>query len=247
MDQKVPTVFIGEDEQLPEPIRTDNTNRVSTDGTSQPDRTAPRFDGDTGAAKFGSGIPLISPLDFGTGGTTSLDSGSGGTGTRRRGRPPGSKNRTGDAAAPSQISDNLILSNIEDVLVSLHFMGAKFLDVPEIELSAEESRKLTRAIKNVAQHYRYSVDPKKLALFQLLAVSGGVYGPRLMAIYRKKIASETPAAKPAPVPIDTRKAANGPVPVPTAPPVMAPRRSGGPVEMSPSQLDNAPPFGSFEI
>jgi hypothetical protein len=110
---------------------------------------------------------------------------SGGIGKRKRGRPPGSRN-----GVKSQTSGDLRLNQLDiaELLFSIHLMGAEILKTPELELDKDESVKLADAIKNVGQYYNVLFDPKKVAIFQLAIVAGGIYGTRLFAI-RNRLAS----------------------------------------------------------
>jgi hypothetical protein len=78
-------------------------------------------------------------------------------------------------------------------------MGAAILSTPEIELDRDESKKLGDAIKDVGRHYAMILDPKWVAIANLGAVAGFVYGPRIIA-YRARRKAEKEAQKPFVVP-----------------------------------------------
>jgi len=102
--------------------------------------------------------------------------------------------------------------DLTEVILSVHAMLAGITSVPEFELDKDESQKLGDAIKNVGQYYGAVFDPKKVAIFHLAMVAGGIYGTRIFAV-RNRLAVER-AAKPAapkPTPINTR---NQPAPTP---------------------------------
>src|SRR5262249_9121801 len=85
-----------------------------------------------------------------------------------------------------------------------------------------------------AAHYAVSVDPKKIAIFQLMTTAGGIYGPRAMHAYNKAKNKRGPDRPHAPV-VEMPKSSNktsGPTPVPK------PAAATGTGEMSPAQLYN---------
>jgi hypothetical protein len=128
-----------------------------------------------------AGYPAISPIEWTNAGT---DIGS--SPTKRRGRPPGSKNR-GNAGTNSERSTEKAQTNLADLdglILSAHLMVAKILSVPELELDEKESEKLANSIRNVAKHYTAILDPKKIAIFELTCCVGSIYGPRAIAIYK---------------------------------------------------------------
>ena len=188
------------DDGFEQPVKRDENRDIKSEtGTSKPQGTTERI----------AGFDSVSPFDIIDGGTDTRTDNSGSQ-PRRRGRPPGSRNRT---AAETKASSNLI-ADFESLLLSVHFMGAKILSIPEMEIDEEESKKLSDAIKNVAKHYAVNIDPKKLAWAQLFAVAGGTYIPRFIAASKREpktsgpqLVKEQPksgaqpinAAKPAPI------------------------------------------------
>jgi hypothetical protein len=136
--------------------------------------------GNTEPAAIG-GFATISPAELRT-----PDTGDA-TG-KRRGRPRGSKNRTQE----DKPQGNLIES-VESLLLSVHFMAAKLLEIEELELDADEAKRLSNALKKVAEFYPVAISPKRLALAELAIAAGTVYGPRAVALYKK------PPKKPGPV------------------------------------------------
>lgn len=241
MAENVAARIIDEDEPIPVTIRDDGGIDVPSDGASEQHGTLPGnvrpFQQST---NFG-GIPLVSPLSVGTGSTTN-------SGTpRRRGRPPGSTNRPRDTReSEAEIHLKNSLSNIEDLLTSIHWGTARLLDMSELELSADDSRQLSRAIRECLKHYQFNIDPKKVALGNLLMVAGGIYGPRAVAIYKRGVDSKpTPKVqtidKTQPV---TGGAKNTGMPGPVAVPnLMTPRTQPARV---PSDLDLSPLIDGFE-
>jgi hypothetical protein len=81
-------------------------------------------------------------------------------------------------------------------------MGANILSAPNLELDKEEAAKLASAVQKVASFYSVAFDPKKVAIFELAAVCGTIYGPRIMAW---RIARKTTPKQSAPQPVETPK------------------------------------------
>jgi len=137
--------------------------------------TPERVDDPTKSERL-NGHTTIDPLDFdiiGTGGGN--EPGNRGTG-KRRGRPPGS------SSTKKQEVQNPLIADLESLLLSVHFMGARILSIPEMELDPQEAKKLSDSIKNLAKHYQLGMDPKKLAMLELAFCAGGIYGPRFIAV-----------------------------------------------------------------
>src|SRR5271165_5607079 len=94
-----------------------------------------------------------------------------------------------DSEAKKSNDLGLSFLNIEDLLFSIHLMGAEILSVPELELDKGEAKRLADAIHEVGKHHAMTFDPKKLAYFNLAVVMAGVYGLRLAA-FRNRVATE---------------------------------------------------------
>jgi len=52
----------------------------------------------------------------------------------------------------------------------------------ELSLDKSEAQSMNSALKEVARHYPTQIDPKKLAIANLVVVLGGIYGTRAVAI-----------------------------------------------------------------
>lgn len=167
-----------------------------------------------------AGLDTVSPFDI-DGGT---DNGNGGTGSdsfgsgesrKRRGRPPGSKNRSAEEKTA------IHLANLNELLLTTHFFAAQWFATPELALEESEAKKYSDALKEVAKYYNINIDPKKMALIQLAAVMGGIYGPRAIAIYKRHSDKPKPEVVQMPAPKNAQqKKANGapaPAPMPVVP------------------------------
>lgn len=120
----------------------------------------------------GDSIPVIDPA------TISAEPDTGEPPSRKRGRPRGSKGG-GNASKASQKET---ASDLTAILMSLHFMGATILKVPELELDEEEAEKLGKAVARVQAQYEVPVlSEEQRAWINLLLVAGTIYGPRVMA------------------------------------------------------------------
>lgn len=106
---------------------------------------------------------------------------------RRRGRKPGSKNRTSQKTSAD-------LGLIAGSVVFIHSVIAGALAVPELELSDDEAQKLTKASLDVAAHYNAVPDEKTMAWLSLGAAVGAIYGTRYMA-WRVRMQNEAEAKK----------------------------------------------------
>lgn len=125
-----------------------------------------------------------------------------GTSGRRRGRPPGSRNRTTEAGTESKKA-SINLDGLEALLLSVHTMGAQFSGFKELELSKDEARNLAEAYKNVAKFYDTFISPKQAAITQLVVVCLTIYGARLAVFLReyRKPKAVPPVSQPGPVPV----------------------------------------------
>jgi|HubBroStandDraft_5_1064220.scaffolds.fasta_scaffold02065_7 hypothetical protein len=139
----------------------------------------------------------------------------GGNGPRltKRGKIDGRTLR-GKRASETGAQESVPLTKLDiaEVLYSIHLMGAEIFKTPELELDKEESTKLADAIKNVGQYYGAVFDPKKVAIFHLAMVAGGIYGTRFFAYRnRMEITKANKPATPKPTPVNTR--AQSPQPI----------------------------------
>jgi len=129
-----------------------------------------------------NGFPTINPLDIGaTYGGTEPGTGDGGTGIgKRRGRPPGSRNKP-----RTEENSGGVIGNIEDMLMGCHGMLAMWTNTPEMELERSEAKQFSKAIQDVSKFYTQAIDPKKMAWAQLIFIAGGIYGTRYAAISKR--------------------------------------------------------------
>ncbi len=220
MAQGPPADFIGDGFDVPfierKPRPAERTS-VEPPRDEKPSGTSDQHAGvaGIGASKI-AGFDAISPIDIGT---TRIADGTTAP-TRRRGRPPGSRNRTIDDETEIKTPGDLKVGNIESLLLSIHFAAGKLVH-ESLELDAGEAKKLADAIRDVQKHYPTVIDPKKVAVANLFLVAGGIYGTRIVAAYNNK-KKEAPVQQVTPPNVQAinkpaAKAANGPVNQPRTP------------------------------
>ncbi len=136
-------------------------------GAAEPVAFPPRGDGGESG-----GIPTVEP--------TSIPRGSDEP-KRGRGRPKGSS--TGAAASGSaRATEKETSQDLTAILLSTHMMLAAFLQVPELELDANEAKRLGDAVARVNKLYGgFMLSEKSMAWINLMMAGGAVYGPRVVA------------------------------------------------------------------
>lgn len=135
-----------------------------------------------------AGIPLIDPIAEPIIGTSTRP----GTGTiisgepdrPRRGRPRGPNYKPRATTGSTQEKTSPDLKGLDGLILSAHLMCAKILSVPELELDESESKRLADSLKEVAKHYSVIMDPKRIAWWEFATTAGGIYGPRVVAIWK---------------------------------------------------------------
>lgn len=113
---------------------------------------------------------------------------------KRRGRPPGSKNRatldevslSGEAPArrgrPRKRSAEYDVESLTKQIKGGHFLIASVSGLPELIIDDKEAKELAEAVIIFSREYDFSPDPKIMAAIQLAATMGFVYVPRVFAI-----------------------------------------------------------------
>jgi len=199
---------------MPEPIGEFVTERTSGESATDTDSRGPeQSEGGSGQPEILNGFETETPDTEAIGDREPRRTKSGAIDGRsaRRGRPRGSRN------AEKETSIRLEKIGLEDLLFSLHLMGANILNSPNLALDKEESAKLAGAVQKVASYYSVAFDPKKVALFELAAVCGSIYGPRILAWRIERKTKKQTVARPvtempkkdAPAPEPKRAAVSG--------------------------------------
>lgn len=183
-------------------------------GSAQPERPTENL----------SGFDVYSPADAtSTAGTT----------PRRRGRPPGSRNRTGGeptdigsarsdrAKTPGDITD------LTKVLLSMHDMLAAVCKAEYVEITAEQAKKLSAGIKEVGKHYSFNMTAKQAAVIDLVMIVLAIYGPMFVILFKgitKPKTKDNLRTMPSPAPVQSAPSATAATPgQPQAQPV-APKK-----------------------
>lgn len=152
-----------------------------------------------------SGFDVYSPADAtSTAGTT----------PRRRGRPPGSRNRNaggeptdigsareGRAKTPGDITD------LTKVLLSMHDMLAAVCKAEYVEITAEQAKKLSAGIKEVGKHYSFNMTAKQVAIADLVMIVLAIYGPMFVILFKgitKPKVKDNLRTMPSPAPVQTQ-------------------------------------------
>ncbi len=104
---------------------------------------------------------------------------------KRRGRPPGSRNKT--SGVP------LDLGGIEAILLSVHSALAVLLKNPKLNLTEDEAKQLAKASANVARHYNVPVTAKVMDWTTLIVVCASIYPSRFK---KDKPKDKPPEGKP---------------------------------------------------
>lgn len=114
--------------------------------------------------------------------------------TKRRGRPPGAKNRAKEGAtegAPQERpaskaaqarSVALDAKVLAPQIQGLHFMFATLSGQPLFIVNENEAVMMAQAIVEVASHYDVEFNSPAMSWAKLIAVLGMIYGPKIMAI-----------------------------------------------------------------
>jgi hypothetical protein len=126
------------------------------------------------------GTIIIEPSTLG--GNASGSAASGNSTGKRRGRKPGSRNRS-TKSTNAQID----LNGLEFILLSAHEMLAGITKTPELELDGEEGKKLALSIGNVARHYDMTMSAKAMDWTAFFMTIGALYGSRLAAIRMRRM------------------------------------------------------------
>ena len=109
----------------------------------------------------------------------SSEPGSGGEPERRKGgRPRGSRNKRREKEETPNLTAELLLE--------VHVMLAALTDTEELLLNPEEAERLAKSIARVEALYKPEwLSEETRAWTGLLLSCGAIYGPRVMAVYKK--------------------------------------------------------------
>lgn len=135
-----------------------------------------------------SGPTVVNPAEITGGGESAAGSETVGSEQpkRKRGRPAGFSPNKEKNDAPIHID------GISAILFSVHQMLAGMAKTPELALSEDESKKMSKAAAEVAKHYDFNATPKQMAWFNLSLCAGGIYGAKFFE-YSARVKAERKA------------------------------------------------------
>lgn len=117
--------------------------------------------------------------------TSTNTSGAAESAPKRRGRPPGSKNRTREIAGQKSTIP-VDRDAISAILLSAHAMLAGITKIPELEIDVKESQAIADATAKLAEFYDLTADPKIIAWANLCMILGTTYGTRIITINMRR-------------------------------------------------------------
>lgn len=107
---------------------------------------------------------------------------------KRRGRPPGSRNKSSgsnSSAAKAKVSPTV--TGIEKTLLSLHMIAATITQTPELALEDAEAVAIAEAVANVSEHYSIpGIDEGPASIVMLAGTLLAIYGKRYLILRAKK-------------------------------------------------------------
>lgn len=181
----IPSAIAGEPGDTPDdlggdPVAIDDDGRVTPISANGDIPIVDPGSGDVTGASFGAGDGDSDRSGNNNGDSLGEFDPGGEPVRKRRGRQPGTKNK------PKEASFSGSLKGVEQLLITVHMMGAALLKVPEFQISPEEAHGLTEAINGVTKHYSVAISEKTLAWANLISMGVGIYGSRLIALKLKK-------------------------------------------------------------
>ena len=185
----------------------------------------------TGESVSGGGIPTISPIDLatGTGAGSPSDDGGSSTGSARRGRKPGTKNR---ATTQGQTAEDLIVDLTATIMVFNGFLAAA-TGVQEFDADEETVKKAADSYKALLAAMSVNLNPLTVARIRALTATGCMYGPALVAIWMRPRKEKEPLRIVQPPAAQPSAAKSTPI------------REVSLRDLTPSQLDPSEPIESF--
>lgn len=139
----------------------------------------------------------------GTGTESEPEPAATGTGTgKRRGRPPGTKNRTSKETIPSDLAA-VNQRNLAGFITTAHVVLANLTGIKELGLLSEsDAQEYAVNVTEVAKYYVKEIDPKAIAIFNLVTFQCGLY-IGMFKQYRDRTARTIkPATEPQPKPVN---------------------------------------------
>jgi hypothetical protein len=115
------------------------------------------------------------------------------SGNRKRGRPPGARNKP--ATETAETSQN-IESDLAGLIASTNLLLAGLLDVKEFaDIPQEKNKRFADALKKLGVVYGKTLSPKAAAWSNVITCGASSYGPIAYAIWISRTPKEKPAAE----------------------------------------------------
>lgn len=118
---------------------------------------------------------------------------------KRRGRPPGSKNKSSGSGSNGNAKGKIsspVNTGIEKTLVSLHMIAATLSGIPELALEDQEAAAIAEGIANVNEHYNIpGIDEGPAAIVMLAGTLLAIYGKRWLILRNQKTPSKNSSNK----------------------------------------------------
>jgi hypothetical protein len=161
------------------------------------------------------GIPTIDPITLGewsdSAAYTDTDTRTGSaeptpiTTGRRRGRPPGTRNKTKESTSADL--------DLKGLIYSAHLAVAAVMNIEELCIDESEAKKLQDAILRMQKVYpTLGLTEKQMAWGNLICVASSVYVPRAVSIWkRSETQPQQPKAQKSPTPIRPHTAEPAPL------------------------------------
>lgn len=108
---------------------------------------------------------------------------------KRRGRPPGTKNKPQTQTLPADLAQ-VNQRNLAGLITTAHVALANIVGIPEIgALTEQDAKEYADNVTEVAKYYVREIDPKSVAIFNLVSFQCGLY----IRMYREHKAHKRPA------------------------------------------------------
>jgi len=133
----------------------------------------------TGGVERLNGHAVTDPLDLpAESGSGDADAGSD--------RPRKRRARKDGAREKEEATQNLAaLLKIERLLVTGCFFLGNIANAPELHITEAEAAEIGDALKELSRHYPLGMSEKKIAWINFSFAVGGVFSPKIVAIYRR--------------------------------------------------------------
>jgi hypothetical protein len=152
----------------------DGASNGGTEPQGGNEESASRVESAPDASRISSGFAPIDPLNF------PADTGSDSD------RPRRGKGSRGPRKQKEEAVQNLTgLLKIERLLVTGCYFLGNIANAPELHLEEDEAAEISEALKELSKHYPIGMSEKAIAWVNFSFAVGGVFGPKVVAIYKR--------------------------------------------------------------